>query len=347
MTAPQLVSPDSLRAVERWLIFCLFFVALMVLVGGLTRLTESGLSIVEWKPISGIVPPYNEGVWNEYYREYQESPQYQKINKGMSLEEFKGIFWLEFIHRLIGRLAGAVFFLPLLYFAARKAIRLKLGIRLFAIFALGGLQGLVGWIMVASGLVDQPMVSPIKLGVHLLLAFALFGLLLWTWLEIRQTSRIVTAGWLRYGANLLLAIIITQVFLGALVAGNDAGLTYNTFPLMDGRWIPEGLWLLDPWWKNLFHSVTTVQFMHRLGAWILASYTLVYALTGWRYLRHAEPEFAEKLLGLIWIMVLQFGLGILTLTQVVTTPLASMHQMTALLLFSYALMLRFYLGKAH
>ncbi|NDC42891.1 MAG: heme A synthase, partial [Chitinophagia bacterium] len=313
---------------------CLTLVFLMVVVGGLTRLTESGLSIVEWKPISGTLPPLNEADWQAELESYRASPEYQKKNKGMSIEEFKGIFWLEYLHRLLGRLIGLVFIIPLVYFALTKRITRRFAVRLLCIFALGGLQGLIGWLMVKSGLVDDPRVSPYRLALHLSVAFLLFSLLLWSWLDVAldkpKTEVHRAAGKLLLLMKGFLVVLCLQIAWGAFVAGNDAGLTYNTFPLMDGRWIPHGMGLISPWWHNLFENVTTVQFLHRVLAYVVFFYGCY--LTFLRYGAFKSLGLHRALNAMFIVMLLQIVIGIKTLLYVVPIGLASLHQANALIL---------------
>lgn len=318
-----------------WLLLVILAVWGMVIIGGLTRLSDSGLSIVEWKPISGILPPLSAEGWQAEFTHYQKSPQYQKINKGMSLEEFKGIFWLEYWHRLAGRIIGLLFLLPLLYFSIRHHLPRWLLVRLGSVFVLGGLQGALGWYMVKSGLVDVPMVSPFRLAAHLGMAFLIIGILVWTVLQLNRPMGTATkasrfAGWLA-------ALVFVQVLLGALVAGLDAGLTYNTFPLMDGQIIPGGLYAMQPWWINHFENVAMVQFQHRLGAYVLAACMVAFAALAWRQCISAHARML--LLALIGVFLLQFALGVLTLLHHVPMVLASKHQAVAAILFAICLWL--------
>lgn len=321
--------PDQLRTLSRWILACMVCVVLMVFIGGVTRLTESGLSIVEWKPFTGILPPLSEEGWQREFAEYQTSPEFIEKNFTFGIEEFKSIFWLEYIHRLLGRITGLVFLLPLIYFAARRALPAPLLRRMAAITLLVGTQGLVGWIMVASGLVDAPRVAPIKLGIHLLLAFTIFSLLAITYWQIHAVPRHRVPRRAALTARGLLALTVLQIFLGALVAGLDAGLVYNTYPLMDGYLIPPDLFPLTPAWINHFESIPLVQWQHRWGALIL----VIFALAGSWYLKRHLPEKDHIWVDGLWlIMLLQFALGITTLLSVVALPLASAHQMLALAL---------------
>lgn len=319
--------PHSLHfsAVRRWLSFSVLLLVLMVALGGVTRLTESGLSIVEWKLVSGTLPPMGDAAWEQEFDAYKTSPQYEQVNRGFGLSDFKQIFWLEYLHRLLGRFIGFVVAGGTLYYGMRRFLPRALLLRMVWISALIGAQGTVGWIMVASGLENEPRVEPIKLALHLLLAFSVFGALLWTrWQVLGIQAKVASAG-IYWAVRALLALVIAQIFLGALVAGLRAGLTYNTYPLMDGQFIPEGLHLLTPWWKNHLENVMTVQFQHRMGALAVVGATLGFVAYAWRTL---PPRLLH---GLLATLALQFGLGVATLLSVVELWLASAHQVVALL----------------
>lgn len=327
------------KAVALWLWLCLLLVAAIVVVGGLTRLTESGLSIVEWKPFTGTFPPATEEEWTQELESYKTSPQAEKVFPDITLEEFKNIFWLEYIHRLIARIIGVVFAIPLLWFAATRAITLIKTAQLFTIFLLGGAQGMIGWYMVQSGLVDDPRVSPYRLALHLGMAFTLFALILWQAHNFgrRPTPTIgafmlpAPSAWLKLMACITVIAIFIQIILGAFVAGLDAGLTYNTFPYMDGKFVPTGLWPNPdaPWHQNLLEDITTLQFAHRIGAYVLGVLIPLFWIAG-----RNNPHVAHLLPILFAIFVVQFLLGVLTLLFVVPIPLASLHQINALLLFA-------------
>jgi cytochrome c oxidase assembly protein subunit 15 len=322
-------NPQHLPAIRAWLITCMVMVALMVFIGGVTRLTESGLSIVEWKLFSGIFPPLSHAGWEEAFRDYQTSPEFQLKNTDFTLAEFQGIYWLEYLHRLLGRLTGLVFLIPLAVFAIRKQLPRPLFLRMFALCGLVGMQGTVGWIMVASGLEHDPRVNPLKLALHLSLAFTLFCALLWTWLQLSAPRNASYPKPLHWMIRATLGVTILQIILGALVAGHDAGLTYNTYPLMDGRWVPNGLTTLTPWARNIIENIVMVQWQHRMVALILVMSCLV--TIGYN-LRQAPPQIRVWLWALLSVIVVQFGLGVATLLSVVAIPLASAHQMAALLL---------------
>jgi cytochrome c oxidase assembly protein subunit 15 len=324
-------APQFARAVNRWLLVCLVFIAFMVALGGVTRLTESGLSIVEWKLVSGTLPPLNEADWQAEFDEYKTSPQYLQVNKGFTLDDFKKIFWLEYLHRLWGRIIGFTVVLPLVYFAARGAFSKPLGNRLLVITCLIAAQGTVGWVMVASGLNDQPRVEPIKLAAHLLLAFTVFVTILWTRWQTLGTPRGQVSRPMAIAVRAFLALVLVQIFFGALVAGLRAGLSYTTYPLMDGQLIPTGLHLMNPWWLNHLESVLTVQFQHRMGALavVVGACWLILAAC-----RTQNAAFKRTAYALGAVVAVQFLLGVATLLTSVQIALASAHQLVALLLVS-------------
>jgi cytochrome c oxidase assembly protein subunit 15 len=320
---------DRMRPVRRWLYVIAALVALMVVLGGTTRLTGSGLSITEWKPVTGIVPPLSEADWQAEFEKYKSIPQFQQINSGMSLSEFKFIYWWEWSHRALGRLLAAVFLVPFLWFAARGLVDRALGWKLGSLFALGGLQGTAGWWMVASGLSERTDVSQYRLAVHLTLACFILAAIVAVAasLEPRRREKALPAR-VRYGAMFILAFVFVQIFLGALVAKTNAGLTFNTWPLMDGNFIPPlaSLFATNPWWKNLFENVLTVQFDHRMIAYAL------FALAAW----HAfDTERNAKLAALgasilFALVTAQAMLGVLTLLWAAPFSLALSHQFGAI-----------------
>ncbi len=328
------------KPIAIWLLTCCALVFAMVVVGGVTRLTESGLSIVEWQPIVGTMPPITQQDWNELLEKYRATPQYQQINKGMSIEEFKSIFWWEYFHRLLGRLIGLVFFIPFVYFLLRKQIDRSLGIKLTGIFILGGLQGFMGWYMVMSGLVNDPHVSQYRLTAHLGLAFIIFAALFWVALGLlspeKENSRSnEDMQNLRRFSFGLTALIFMMVLSGGFVAGIRAGLAYNTFPLMNGHFIPPDLFVLEPWYRNFFDNMTTVQFDHRMIAWILAFSVPLF----WYKSRKIELSKTTYLACNLFLLMLaiQISLGIATLLHVVPIRLAASHQGGAVLLFAASL----------
>jgi cytochrome c oxidase assembly protein subunit 15 len=326
---------DRSRGVAIWLFAVAALVLAMVVVGGATRLTDSGLSITQWKPVTGVLPPLNAADWQAEFARYRDIPQYRLINPHMSLEQFKTIYWWEWSHRFLGRLAGAAFGLPLIWFAVRREIPQRLLWRLGGLFVLGGLQGVVGWWMVASGLADRVSVAPERLMVHLGLAFALLGALVWTALD-------AWAGWARqtlpssWGARALglLGLIYLQILLGALVAGNDAGLVYNDWPLMGGKLVPAD-YSAGGLWATLAHSQGAVQLHHRLVAYLLLIVALAIGVSAWRA-RYLAQESKFLAVGVALLVVVQAGLGIATLMTRVPIGLGMAHQLTAALLLCLA-----------
>jgi cytochrome c oxidase assembly protein subunit 15 len=303
----------------------------MVVIGGVTRLTQSGLSIVEWQPILGTLPPIGDAAWEAAFAEYQKFPEYQKVNQGMTLDAFKSIFWVEYIHRLWGRLIGLVFAAPLVLFWIRGRLPRALRWPLVGIFALGGLQGALGWYMVKSGLIDRPDVSPYRLTAHLLLAVAIYGAVLW--IAFGLVAPRGRGGPSRRLGRWLLALVVLTIAAGGFVAGLDAGFAFNTFPLMDGKLVPDDYAALSPAWQNVFENISAVQFNHR---W-LAIATLVLAAAFWRSLSGQAP--AVRLAGQLVLAAagLQVTLGIATLLLIVPVPLAAAHQAGALVLFTAVL----------
>lgn len=327
------------RAVATWLLVCCALVFAMVAVGGVTRLTHSGLSIVEWQPIVGTLPPLSEAQWLDTFAKYQLTPEYQKVNHGMSLAEFQAIFWWEYFHRLLGRMIGVVFLLPLLWFWWRGQIDRPLALKLTGIFVLGGLQGAMGWYMVKSGLVDDPRVSQYRLTAHLSIAFAIYAMMLWTALGLLFPGARTADGAqsrLRRFSWIVTATIAYMVITGGFVAGTHAGLAYNTFPLMNGHLVPPEIFLLEPWYLNFFNNMATVQFDHRLGAWLLV------LLVPWFWLQARHVALDSRARMAIWLLAgmlaLQIALGISTLLLVVPLTLAAMHQAGAVLLLTAALL---------
>jgi len=321
------------RLVGGWLLLCCALVAAMVVLGGVTRLTGSGLSMVTWEPIHGIVPPIGPAEWHEEFELYRASPEYVHKNAGMSLGDFKRIFWFEYAHRVLGRAIGIAFLLPLLWFLARRLIAPRLVPRLLLMFALGGAQGLLGWWMVKSGLVDEPRVSQYRLTAHLGLAMALYVWMLWTALGVlRGPSALAAASAaLARPAMALLLFAYVTVLSGGFVAGLHAGLIYNTFPSMGEHWLPPELLALAPWWRNLFENVTTVQFDHRLMASVLFAGVIVIWIA---CLRMGPPRARGWAHAAAAAVSLQFGLGVATLLAHVPVLLAVLHQANALLVLT-------------
>ena len=310
------------RLVAGWLFLCAALVFAIVLVGGVTRLTRSGLSITEWQPLIGALPPLSQADWEALFARYRETPEFRLVNFDMTLAGFKGIFWWEYIHRLLARGIGLVFLLPYLYFLLRKKLDRRLAWQLGGVFVLGALQGAMGWIMVQSGLIDDPRVNPVRLMVHLGLALAIFSAEFWIAMQLLSPRKV--------SAHRL--ILPTMIFLmalsGGMVAGLRAGYAYNTFPLMNGHLVPPEAMLLEPWWRNFLYNMATVQLVHRAFFWILA---LLIPLAWWRT-RHTLA--GNALLG---AFVLQGSLGISTLLLGVPVGLGSAHQGGAVLLLAAAL----------
>lgn len=317
------------RSVEIWLwiLICLLFA--MILLGGITRLTHSGLSIVEWKPLMGAIPPLNEVDWQALFQRYQNFPEYIHINRAMSLDGFKAIFYLEYFHRLLGRLIGLVFFIPLIYFALKKRMTRQAFFKLAMIFLLGGLQGAMGWYMVQSGLVDIPRVSPYRLTAHLLLALLIFGLVL----RHAFLCRTPHLSKLHPFSKSVLTLLVLMIALGGFVAGNKAGLAFNTFPLMQGSLIPADLYTLQPLWRDCFENLATVQFHHRLLGWLLLCLIPIYSF----WLGKRAPALRRSAILLASLTLLQFSLGVFTLLYKVPVSLGAAHQGGAILLFGLTL----------
>ncbi len=334
------------RQIAIWLFSGCFLIFVMVVVGGITRLTGSGLSITEWKPIMGTIPPLNEAEWNTAFEKYKQIPQFQKINYHFNLADFKSIFWWEFIHRLIGRLIGVVFIIPFLYFFIKKKFEKNTSRKMLLLFLLGGLQGFLGWFMVSSGLAERTSVSHIRLAIHLITAFITFAFTFYFALELwypeREKSNLIHSK-LRSLNKLIFFVLILQIVYGALVAGLHAGKMHNTFPLMSGQIIPNGMGVMEPTIVNIFDNPVTVQFIHRLIA-----FTLIFLCT-WLFVS-SKKEKLEKFqkAGLKWLMIaltIQFLLGVLTLLTQVNIVLASVHQIGAFFLFSVSIYLLYSFRK--
>ena len=327
---------SKLGAVRWWLISVAALIAIMVLVGGATRLTESGLSIVEWKPVTGALPPLNDAQWAQAFGGYKAIPQYRELNAGMNLSEFKTIFWWEWSHRLLGRVIGAVYLLPFLFFLWRGVLDSELKRRLWLIFGLGALQGAVGWWMVASGLSQRVEVSQYRLATHLVLALLIFAAIVWTLRRLTERPQAVASPRLRLTAKALLALTFVQLYFGALVAGLRAGRVYNTWPDIDGSFIPSAarLWFEEPWWRNLFDNTLTVQFEHRMTAYALLALALLHAIDAVR--SRASAAVTGGAWWLVAAILLQATLGILTLLRQVPIDLALTHQAVAIVVLTLA-----------
>ncbi len=322
------------RAVRLWLYAVAALIVVTLLVGGATRLTESGLSITEWKPLAGALPPLGDAAWQAAFEKYQTIPQFQ-LNRGMTLPEFKTIFWWEWAHRMLGRLIGAAFLLPFIAFLMKGWIEPGLRARLWAIFSLGALQGAIGWWMVASGLSERVSVSQYRLATHLTLACGIYAACLWVARRLAGEGG-ETPRRLRVSALALLALVFVQIYLGALVAGLHAGLIYNTWPLIDGAFVPDAAHLLfeQPWWRNLFENTLTVQFMHRTVAYALWLFAILHTVDVARTLR-GGPVLTGAL-ALASAVTIQAALGILTLIHQVPVALALAHQAVAIVVLTLA-----------
>ena len=323
-------------AVAKWLLLCCFMVFSMVILGGVTRLTGSGLSMVDWRPIMGIIPPISLDEWQATFEMYKKSPEFIVKNYSMNLQDFKGIFWLEYLHRVLGRIIGVVYFFPMLYFMFKGYLTRNEYPKYFLMLILGGMQGLLGWYMVKSGLVNNPAVSQYRLTAHLSSAFLIYGFMFWVALSLiyplkkkPNKSMIITLG-------LTLLIIIT-IISGGFVAGLKAGKIYNTYPMMGDYWLPPELFSLQPIWINFFENLITVQLVHR----VLTAITFIAIILYWLKMRKSNLTRRIRTANntLMNTAVLQFVLGISTLILYVPISLAAAHQATALILLTVALYL--------
>lgn len=326
---PQSAAND--RLIATWLFAVCALVALMVIVGGATRLTDSGLSITEWRPVTGAIPPLSAADWASEFEKYQQIPEYEIVNPGMSLAEFQEIYWWEWGHRFLGRLIGAVFLLPLIFFAATGKVGRALGLKLAGLFVLGGLQGGLGWYMVMSGLADRVDVSQYRLAAHLGLAVLLFALMFWLALSLRWPRQGGVRPPLFWGAMALAGGVLAQILLGAFVAGLRAGRTFNTWPLMYGKVFPDGYFNETPRFADLFETYAAVQFNHRIGAYLLAAGAI------WFYLAARKTAAAGAARMVLAAVFIQIGIGIWTLLAVTPLALGLAHQAMALVVFSAAL----------
>jgi cytochrome c oxidase assembly protein subunit 15 len=312
--------------IRAWLWFAAFLVFAMVIVGGATRLTDSGLSITEWQPLLGAIPPLTEADWLLAFEKYKQIPEYSLVNQGMSLADFKFIYWWEWAHRFLGRFIGLVMIVPFLLLWLTRRIEPHLVPRLAGLIILGGLQGALGWFMVKSGLVDRTDVSQYRLAAHLTLATLILGAIVWTALGIGDGRRRMPQTRRDWAALGLVVLVLVQVALGGFVAGLDAGMGYNTWPLMDGQWIPKGLLIMEPAWRNFFENAMTVQFDHRIVAYAVTIYAAVYAF-------RVRSRAAKAVLHAV---LLQVGLGIWTLLAQVPLWLGLAHQAGAMIVLATA-----------
>ncbi len=322
-----------------WLFLCSIMVIFMVGIGGFTRLSKAGLSITEWKPVTGTLPPLSEQDWLQEKLKYEDTPEYKAFNYGISMKEFRAIYLIEYIHRLFARLTGLVFVLPFIYFMLRKKIYKKVLIRLSIVLLFGALQAFVGWYMVKSGLVSEPHVSHYRLALHLLLALVIFALLSYQFFDYqirpKQTKLRVSYN-TRYYVVIILVLVMIQIIFGAFVAGLNAGLIYNTFPLMDGRIVPKDLFFLQPTWLNIFENRATVQFIHRALALLILVLATILTIKN----ASVKPVYIMLL-----SVITQITLGVVTLLLHIPMVIAIAHQMFSFILFGSGLYFLCYLRK--
>jgi heme a synthase len=336
MTAISAQRAPQIRAIRWWLVSIAGLIAIMVLVGGATRLTESGLSIVEWKPVTGVLPPLNQEQWTQAFEAYKTVPQYREMNAGMNLSEFKTIFWWEWSHRLLGRAIGVAYLLPFLWFMWRGAMGADLRQRLWLIFGLGALQGAVGWWMVASGLSQRVEVSQYRLATHLVLALLIFASIVWTLRRLANRPPSPASARLKITSGALVVLTFVQLYLGGLVAGLRAGKIYNTWPQIDGAFVPSAarLFFEEPWWRNLFENALTVQFEHRMVAYALFTLAVLHLLDA--VLSRAGSAAVKGAVWLVAAVTLQATLGVLTLLNQVPIDIALAHQTVAIAVLTLA-----------
>ncbi|CAN2143886.1 COX15/CtaA family protein [Wolbachia pipientis] len=327
------------KPVAIWLFLCSVMVILMVGIGGFTRLSKAGLSITEWKPITGTLPPLSEQDWLQEKLKYEATPEYKALNYGISMEEFRAIYLIEYVHRLVARLTGLVFVLPFIYFTLRRKISKKVVIKLFVALLFGALQAFAGWYMVKSGLVAKPHVSHYRLALHLLLALIIFALFSYQFFDYqirpKQTKLKISCN-TKYYVGIILVLIMIQIIFGAFVSGLNAGLIYNTFPLMDGQIVPEDLFFLQPTWLNIFENRATVQFIHRALALLIL--TLVVILT-------VKNASIKPVYIMLLSVVIQIILGVITLLLHIPIAIAIAHQVFSFILFGSSLYFLCYLRK--
>ncbi len=328
---------QSRNLIVSWLIFVAVLVFAMIVLGGVTRLTNSGLSMTDWKPVTGWLPPLSQEAWQAEFERYKAFPEYQKINKGMSLEEFKGIYAFEFAHRVLGRVIGIAFFVPFALFLVLGKIRGPLVIRLGLLFILGGLQGGMGWFMVKSGLVDDPDVSHYRLTAHLALASLIFSVILWTIFDLLNTLEGPrrSEGTVRRLAWFVLGLVVVQILIGGFVAGLNAGFVYNDWPMMGGDFMPEDMMYMSPWYVNFLENPGAIQFLHRIVAYVM----MVMAVVLYLISRRQDIRY-EVRLGCVIILVavlLQAAIGIATLLYVVPVSLGALHQAGGMIVLAVGL----------
>ena len=330
------VQDRHVRAVQLWLYAVAALIFVTLIVGGATRLTESGLSITEWKPVTGVLPPMTDQGWQNEFGKYREIPQYREIDRGMTLDQFKTIYWWEWSHRVLARLVGAAFLIPMLFFLWRRMIPPRLKTRLWIIFAGGAALGAVGWWMVSSGLAGSARVSvsQYRLAFHLTLACVIFAAILWTARELTARPGAGATTRVRNGALAIVILVLLQIYLGALVAGLDAGKTFNTWPLIDGALFPasDRLWFEAPWWRNLFENALTVQFNHRMLAYAIWLLAILHMIDAWRgSAKHSAAWLAT-------LVSAQAVLGIATLLHLAPLGLSLAHQGLAVIVLTAAVL---------
>ena len=322
------------KLIARWLFICALVIFGMILLGGVTRLTDSGLSMVEWNPLMGIIPPLSQHDWQELFLKYQQFPEYQEINLGMTLGEFKVIFMYEYLHRVLGRLIGLLFFIPFVYFYFTRRISPQLLPKLLLMLFLGGCQGLMGWYMVKSGLVDVPHVSQYRLTAHLGLAIVIYSFIVWTALGLVNKTTNQPSG-LGKPACILSGLIFLMILSGGLVAGTRAGYAYSTWPLMGDSFIPAGLYSMSPAWLSAFENITTIQFNHRMFAYFIAVFLVVFSVVALR--KKLSNKVRIGIYSMLFLLLLQITLGISTLIFYVPIAIAAAHQIGAVALLTATL----------
>ncbi|MGU3576759.1 COX15/CtaA family protein [Brucellaceae bacterium C25G] len=320
--------------IKYWLYAVLVVLIAIVMVGGATRMTGSGLSITEWKPIHGVIPPLNHAEWLEEFEKYRQIPQYEQINKGMSLYEFQYIFWWEWAHRMLARFVGFLVAIPLIFFWISGRLQYGLKTSMLGILALGALQGAIGWWMVASGLSVLTHVSQYRLAVHLTMACIIITAVLYVARGLVEYTQSKAQANIQHFAGFLVFVILVQIYLGGLVAGLHAGLTFNTWPLMDGAIIPSDLFVQTPWWRNIFENPKTVQFIHRMVAYSLLLLAILHAVQTARYA--PDTTHARRALVLTGLIIIQAGIGIVTLLTMVPLEWGLLHQGFALVVLAFA-----------
>lgn len=334
MIKTDVVLNSDHRQIALWLLTCAAVIFGMILLGGVTRLTNSGLSMVEWKPLVGIIPPLSQADWQELFLKYQQYPEYQKINMGMTLDEFKPIFMYEYLHRVLGRLIGIIFIIPFVYFCVTKKLSPQLSIRLTIMLILGGCQGVLGWYMVKSGLVDNPHVSQYRLTAHLGLAVLIYSFIVWTALDILNAN-VNQFRNLALPSIMITGLIFVMILSGGLVAGTRAGYAYSTWPLMGDSFIPAGLYAMQPAWLSAFEDITTVQFNHRILAYIIVLFILGFVVKALNL--KVSGKLRTAVISLLVLLVIQISLGVSTLIFHVPISVAATHQVGAVALLTAAL----------